>query len=93
MTHSSLINVGTTRTSPSLGYDQRWYTYRNIEAPNAAHVGKHYLQYLLRNKSRRKFSPPPAAPTISIDRLLMVVFGKPENWNADFDDDTQLKEE
>merc|ERR1712196_631585 len=33
-----------------------------------------------------------AAPTISIDKLLMCVFGKPESWNQDFDDDTQVKQ-
>jgi sterol desaturase/sphingolipid hydroxylase (fatty acid hydroxylase superfamily) len=33
-----------------------------------------------------------AAPTISIDKLLMLVFGKPESWNQDFDDDTQVKQ-
>ena len=32
-----------------------------------------------------------AAPTISVDKLLIAAFGKPDSWNADFDDDTQVK--
>jgi len=32
-----------------------------------------------------------AAPTISVDRILIALFGKPDSWNADFDDDTQVK--
>ena len=34
-----------------------------------------------------------AAPTISIDRLLMAAFGKPESWNTDFDAAEQVREE
>lgn len=33
-----------------------------------------------------------AAPTISIDRLLALCFGKPSNWNAKFDAAEQLPE-
>ena len=31
-----------------------------------------------------------AAPTISIDKILMLFVGKPRGWNADFDDETQV---
>lgn len=67
-----------------------------IHTPCLADTSAHYLPWLFVSTAdhlehHKRLTSFYAAPTVSIDKLLIAAVGKPKDWNADFDDDTQVK--
>jgi len=68
-----------------------------IHTPFLADLSERYVPWLGVSTAdhlehHRRLTTFYAAPTISVDRILMLLFGKPKSWNSDFDDDTQIKD-